>query len=106
LTPPGHAREDWRIIETLGEFLGKMPSHASRSDLLASIAKSVPSIKSIGKVPVKGSLQNNFSKSNTFSISPMSSSVENFYMTDPISRASSTMAKCTELLVGDDKLFV
>ena len=106
LTPPGHAREDWRIIEALGEFLNKTSSHASRSDLLASIAKSVPSIKSIGKVPANTSLQNTFSKSSTFSISPMSSSVENFYMTDPISRASSTMAKCTELLVGDDKLFV
>jgi NADH-quinone oxidoreductase subunit G len=106
LTPPGHAREDWRIIEALGEFLGKMSSHVSRSELLASIAKRVPSIKSIGKVPANTSLQNTFSILSTFSISPMSSSIENFYMTDPISKASSTMAKCTELLVGDDKLFV
>ena len=27
---------------------------------------------------------------------PLKSPIENFYMTDPISRASSTMAKCTE----------
>ena len=51
-------------------------------------------------------MQNNFSKSSAYNISPMSSLVENFYMTDPISKASSTMAKCTELLVGDDKLFI
>ena len=27
---------------------------------------------------------------------PFAAAVENFYMTDPISRASETMAKCTE----------
>ena len=30
---------------------------------------------------------------------PFAAAVENFYMTDPISRASETMAKCTEAFV-------
>jgi NADH-quinone oxidoreductase subunit G len=31
---------------------------------------------------------------------PFSYPVENFYMTDPISRASSTMAECTRTFLG------
>jgi NADH-quinone oxidoreductase subunit G len=33
----------------------------------------------------------------------MTSPIENFYMTDPISRASVTMAQCSDLLPGEDK---
>jgi len=35
--------------------------------------------------------------------SALSSPIENFYMTDPISRASVTMAKCSDLLSGAEK---
>ena len=34
---------------------------------------------------------------------PFVSPVRNFYMTDPISRASLTMAECTRLLAGGAK---
>ncbi|MEE1555278.1 MAG: hypothetical protein V1262_05090, partial [Alphaproteobacteria bacterium] len=33
----------------------------------------------------------------------LTSPIENFYMTDPISRASVTMAQCSDLLPGEDK---
>ena len=32
---------------------------------------------------------------------PFQSTIANFYMTDPISRASETMAKCTQEFVND-----
>ncbi|MEE8084195.1 MAG: hypothetical protein V3T46_03135, partial [Alphaproteobacteria bacterium] len=31
---------------------------------------------------------------------PFVTPIDNFYMTDPISRASVTMARCTEMLAG------
>ncbi len=40
-----------------------------------------------------------FGKAGPLEPAPFASSVANFYMTDPISRASETMAKCTELYV-------
>jgi len=33
---------------------------------------------------------------------PFESPVDNFYMTDPISRASETMAECTRVVLGRD----
>jgi len=40
-----------------------------------------------------------FGKAGPLDAKPFVSPVENFYMTDPISRASIVMAKCTETYV-------
>ena len=42
-----------------------------------------------------------FGSSGEMDAAPFESPVANFYMTDPISRASVTMAKCTEAFVKD-----
>jgi NADH-quinone oxidoreductase subunit G len=41
-----------------------------------------------------------FGKEGEVSSTPLRSPIDNFYMTDPISRASATMAACTEQLGG------
>ena len=41
-----------------------------------------------------------FGQSGEAEAAPFASPIENFYMSDPISRASDTMATCTEVLGG------
>ena len=40
-----------------------------------------------------------FGREGALDTTPFRSLIENYYMTDPISRASETMAKCTEVYV-------
>ena len=47
----------------------------------------------------------NFGAEGSVSDTPFASSVYNFYMTDPVSRASETMAHCIESLGKCDERF-
>jgi len=91
--PPGDAREDWAILRALSERLGKtLPYdtlHQVRSRLVA-VNKVFAAIDqqaagAWGPVGEPGATAD----------APLKSSVANFYMTCPISRASRTMADCT-----------
>jgi len=42
----------------------------------------------------------NFGTAGTLDDTPFAAAITNFYMTDPISRASETMAACTETFVN------
>jgi NADH-quinone oxidoreductase subunit G len=43
-----------------------------------------------------------FGSDGSLGDAPFESPVDNFYMTDPISRASETMAECTRVVLGRD----
>mgnify|MGYP006075279099 FL=1 len=104
LTPPGYAREDWKIISALSEYLYGATQYASRSDLLHAMGDKIPGIKSIGQVPALSSLGQQKSILNTRSFigdEYLYSSVPNFYFTCSVTKASSTMAKCVELFTAD-----
>jgi len=91
--PPGDAREDWAILRALSERLGKtLPYdtlHQVRSRLIA-VNKVFAAIdqQAPGAWGPAG-------KPGPTTDAPLKSSVANFYMTCPISRASRTMADCT-----------
>jgi NADH-quinone oxidoreductase subunit G len=96
--PPGEAREDWRIIRALSEALGhKLPYdtpgalHATRPELFGQVDR-----------VVKGTW-GAFGAAGTPGGDGFASPVGNFYMTDPISRASLTMAQCAESYVESQK---
>ena len=96
--PPGEAREDWRIVRALSEVLGrKLPYdtpaalHATRPQLFGQVDRLVKA--SWGAFGTAGPL----------GPEGFASPVDNFYMTDPISRASLTMAQCAEAFVEAQK---
>ncbi|KAG0083899.1 hypothetical protein BGZ92_010369, partial [Podila epicladia] len=99
--PPGAAREDWKIIRALSEVVGAtLPYddvHAVR-DRLRDIAPSFASYNvvepsSIGVASLGISTLNRSSaKSAKTLLTPV---ILDYYMTDSITRASSTMAKCS-----------
>ncbi|MFA7430368.1 MAG: NADH-quinone oxidoreductase subunit NuoG [Rhodospirillaceae bacterium] len=93
--PPGEAREDWTIIRALSEVLG----HKLPQDSLAQVRDRLSSVSAVfdddTDVPVDK--WGAFGTPGELSGAPFESVITNYYMTDPISRASRTMAECTEV---------
>jgi NADH-quinone oxidoreductase subunit G len=97
--PPGDAREDWAIIRALSEVLGKTLPYDSLSALRDKMAAANPVFGAIDDiVPAEWGA---FGKPGAMGGDDFRSPIENYYMTDPISRASETMARCiSEILDG------
>ena len=93
---PGQAREDWKIMRALSEILGKTLPFNTLEELRTALFKEVPHFAALDKItPAKwqwGAAPHSKISTDKF-IYP----VQNFYMTDPISRNSRTMAQCMEL---------
>jgi NADH-quinone oxidoreductase subunit G len=102
--PPGDAREDWKIIRALSEMVGRTLPYSHLSEVRARLAKENPifgAIDTVTPAPWKP-----FGKDGACDKTPLSLPIDNFYMTDSISRASKTMAECTEMFVksGEKKV--
>ena len=99
--PPGDAREDWTILRALSDVLGKTLPYDNIGELRAEMAQQAPVLGQIDIV--SPSSWGDFGVLGEMADAPFKSPVENFYMTDPISRVSETMAACTEVFVQDGK---
>ncbi len=100
--PPGDAREDWAIIRALSEVLGKKLPY----DNLAQVRKRLSDVNAVFSVMdrVQAAEWKTFGNAGAISATGFDYPVKNYYMTDPISRASLTMARCTEEFVtGETK---
>ncbi|GEO36819.1 NADH-quinone oxidoreductase [Skermanella aerolata] len=95
--PLGEAREDWKIIRALGEQLGVKLPYDSLSHVRKRLADASPVFRSIEALVAAE--WGTFGRAGTIENAPFEPIIENYYMTDPISRASATMAKCTETFV-------
>jgi NADH-quinone oxidoreductase subunit G len=95
--PPGDAREDWTIIRALSEKLGKTLPYDSLAQVRARLAFVNPRFAAIDKIQPAD--WKPFGVPGSISPTPFDYPVQNYYMTDPISRASRTMAQCTEEFV-------
>jgi NADH-quinone oxidoreductase subunit G len=95
--PLGEAREDWKILRALSERLGHRLPYDSIGQLRAALTAEYPHFAELdGIVPATWG---SFGREGPLDPAPFRSPIENYYMTDPISRASETMAKCTEVYV-------
>jgi len=93
--PPGEAREDWKIIRALSERLGKPLSYNVLEQVRERMAHINANFNDALDDIVPASW-GSFGTEGAMDGAPFSSPITNFYMTDPISRASQTMAQCTE----------
>ncbi|MCE9508594.1 MAG: NADH-quinone oxidoreductase subunit NuoG [Alphaproteobacteria bacterium] len=99
--PPLDAREDWKILRALSEVLGKTLSYDTLAQVRERLVKENALFGAIGVVqPAKWT---SFGKEGKCDKSPFVLPVNNFYMTDPITRASKTMAECTAAFVMSPK---
>jgi NADH-quinone oxidoreductase subunit G len=99
--PLGEAREDWTIIRALSDVLG----HKLPYDTLGEVRQRMIAINAVfgGDDQACGGDWGNFGKKGKVASGEFASPINNFHMTDPISRASETMAQCIEALQGDRK---
>jgi len=99
--PPGEAREDWKILRAASEAMGrKLPYDSLREVRQRLVAVNpvfgTPDVQAAGAWGA-------FGAEGAMGSAPFASAVENFYMTDPITRASETMAQCIDEIVGQHK---
>ena len=95
--PVGEAREDWKILRALSERLG----HRLPYDSLAQVRDRLAAVNPLfaGAENPASALWRPFGQSGVPGSEPFQPPFDTFYMTDPISRASLTMAKCIDAFV-------
>ncbi len=96
---PGDAKDDWAILRALSEVLGHMLPYDSMAQLRAKLHSDYPHFAEIGSVPasdpaVIGKIARD--KGTTVK-SAFVSAVKDFYLTNPIARASAVMAECSAM---------
>ncbi|KAJ3134690.1 hypothetical protein HK100_003411 [Physocladia obscura] len=100
--PPGQAREDWKILRALAEVSGVDLPYEETLEVRLRFNDIAPSLVSYDDV--EGSEFYNVAvqqlknaSSSQLSRTPFSLPIRDFYMTDPISKASVTMAKASKV---------
>ena len=100
VTPPGFARDDWMVLRALSEEMGTPLPYDSLDEVRTRMAELAPHLVRYdtieqGSFDRVGLLDTGDKK---VSSAILTDAVDNFYMTDPISRNSHIMARCTREL--------
>ncbi|HEY3893401.1 MAG TPA: NADH-quinone oxidoreductase subunit NuoG, partial [Bradyrhizobium sp.] len=100
--PPGDAREDWAIIRALSDVLGRKLPYDSLAALRQAIFKATPHLMRVDQIEPgnAGDLQTLAGKGGNIEKAPFKTTVEDYYLTNPIARASAVMAECSRLASG------
>jgi len=105
--PPGDAKEDWSIIRALSEVVGHTLPYNSLDELRDAMIEDADCFAAIDYAPgaegVEDLVGYSTGLSGEISDLPLVSSVSDFYLTNPIARASETMAECSAMFSGGDK---
>jgi NADH-quinone oxidoreductase subunit G len=100
--PPGDAREDWAILRALSDVLKQRLPYDSLRALREVMYKAHPHLLRVGHITpgdpaeirklavLAGNTENAL----------FTSIVDDFYLTNPIARASAVMAECSALALG------
>jgi NADH-quinone oxidoreductase subunit G len=97
--PPGDAREDWAIIRALSDVVGAKLPFDTLDQLRARLYQMVPHLAAIdGVVPADPAPLAQLAEfGGEVSSAPFASPVKDYYLTNPIARASRIMAECSAL---------
>ena len=93
--PPGDGREDWAIIRALSAAIGRPLPFDNLGELRRRLRDAHPAAAEIDRVAP--ALWGMFGESGPIDPRPFTYLIADFYRTDPISRASVTMAECSDV---------
>ena len=97
--PKGDAKEDWTIFRALSEDLGHKLPYDSLDALRAKLINDHPTFGQVdyapGSVTAGGFDVGAIGVAGAVSDTPFTSPIKDFYLTNPIARASVTMAECS-----------
>ncbi len=108
--PPGDAKEDWAIIRALSDVLGKTLPYDDIVQLRKAMVADAATLGTFGETPAHAgadaTLWGSIGTAGTVDTGKsLASSIRDFYLTNPIARASETMAECSRLFVsGSSKM--
>ncbi len=102
---PGEAREDWAILRALSESLGQTLAFDSLAQLRAQLYEVHPHFAELDEIAasddngtgVAGLVKR---KGGALRKAALKSTVEDFYLTNPIARSSAVMAECSTRAMG------
>ncbi len=99
--PKGEAKEDWTILRALSALIGKTLPYDSLSALRAKMIADHPTFGQVDYAPGAADAASfdpaKLGADGRLSATPLRSPVRDFYLTNPIARASKTMAECSRL---------
>jgi NADH-quinone oxidoreductase subunit G len=105
--PKGEAKEDWSILRALSERLGAKLPYDTLDALRAKLFADHPTFGQIdyapGASPAAFDLTG-LGAAGELSDAPLASPIAAFHLTNPIARASVTMAECAALVSGAQKI--
>lgn len=102
VAPPGKAREDWQIIRAVSEVIGSPLPYNDLESLRKRMSEVSPTLRSLGKRESasfgseSGKLATNAKSNSSEPLRAWQTELTDYYMTNPISRSSKTMAECVK----------
>ncbi|MBO0752744.1 MAG: NADH-quinone oxidoreductase subunit G [Bradyrhizobiaceae bacterium] len=100
--PPGDAREDWAIMRALSAVAGHKLPYDSLSQLRLLLFREFPHLQRIGEAAPadQKDVHRLAALGGALDKTPFRSPIDDFYLTNPIARASAVMAECSALAEG------
>jgi NADH-quinone oxidoreductase subunit G len=100
--PPGDAREDWAILRALSDLVGHKLPYDSLGELRRAVFRAHPHLGRIDQIAPgdRGDIERLAARGGTPDKAPFMSPVDDFYLTNPIARASAVMAECSVIAEG------
>ena len=101
--PKGEAKEDWAILRALSERLGSPLPYDTLDQLRERLFANHPTFGQIGYAPGMTPAKLDLAKlgaAGPIDAAPLRSPIRAFHLTNPIARASPTMAECAALAAG------
>ncbi len=97
--PPGEAREDWTIVRALSAEIGHTLPYDNIEALRAAMYKSAPQLAKLGVAGGEdpAGISNLAARGGKLTDAPFASHIQDFYLTNPIARASAVMAEMSAL---------
>jgi NADH-quinone oxidoreductase subunit G len=105
--PKGEAREDWSVFRALSDRLGVTLPYDTLAQLRAKLFADHPTFGQVDYAPGSAGAAPDFGSlgaKGELSDAPFESAVKAFHLTNPIARASVTMAECAAVASGAAKI--
>jgi NADH-quinone oxidoreductase subunit G len=97
--PKGEARDDWAILRALSDRVGKTLPYNDLAALRAKLMADHPSFAGVDYAPGASGAERfdpaDLGADGAVRDEPFRSPIDDFYLTNPIARASATMAECS-----------
>ncbi|VAW24498.1 NADH-ubiquinone oxidoreductase chain G, partial [hydrothermal vent metagenome] len=100
--PPGQAKEDWAIIRALSGYLKAPLPFDSLEELRSELYGAFPHMAKLNKIE-PGSIAALQKQAKLVAKAPnvsFASPIEEFFLTNPITRASAVMGECAQMAAG------